>query len=168
MPAVSVVMPAYNAGLYIGEAIDSIVAQGHDDLEVVVVDDGSTDDTVAIATGRHPSVHVFRQSNQGSAVARNFAIARARGANIAFLDADDAWRPGKLAAQLAVLEGDRQWGGAYCAWDVWHPDAQGRYLRPAEDSGADPTALDPAGSGWLYHQLLLTSVILTSSLVLRR
>ena len=168
--AVSVVMPAYNAGAYIGEALDSVLAQGVRDIEIIVVDDGSTDDTVATARSRGAAVRVLTQATQGSAVARNRALAEARAPLVAFLDADDVWLPGKLDAQLRVLARDPAIGGVYTAWHVWRPDAGGAYRRPVPDDAdaiADD-ALDAAESGWLYHHLLMTSVILTSSLVLRR
>jgi glycosyltransferase involved in cell wall biosynthesis len=168
MPAVSVVMPAYNAGAYIGEALDSILAQGRDDVEVIVVDDGSSDDTLDVARSRGTAVRVFAQANLGSAVARNRALDEARAPLVAFLDADDVWLPGKLDAQLRALERDASLGGVYSAWHVWKPDASGTYQRPPADDATPTDAFDDAESGWLYHHLLMTSVILTSSLVLRR
>src|SRR6476619_6869657 len=133
MPAVSVVMPAYNAGAYIGEALDSILAQGRDDVEVIVVDDGSSDDTLDVARSRGTAVRVFAQANLGSAVARNRALDEARAPLVAFLDADDVWLPGKLDAQLRALERDPSLGGVYSAWHVWKPDANGTYARPPAD-----------------------------------
>ena len=168
MPAVSVVMPAYNAGAYIGEALDSILAQRVDDIEIVVVDDGSSDGTVEVARSRGVPVRVVTQPNQGSAVARNRALDEARAPLVAFLDADDVWLPGKLDAQLRALGRDPSLGGVFSAWHVWTPDAAGTYTRPPADDATPADAFDESESGWLYHHLLMTSVILTSSLVLRR
>ena len=167
MSVVSVVIPSFNTERYIREAISSAVSQGHPDLEVIVVDDGSTDATADIAESFGPPVRVFRQTNQGSGTARNRAIAESRGDFIAFLDADDVWLPGKLDAQLAVLASDPDLGGVYTAWHVWEPAADGRYVAPPEDS-AGACEIDAHQSGWLYHHLLLDSVIFTSSLILRR
>jgi GT2 family glycosyltransferase len=100
-------MPAFNAGRYISSAIDSALAQTFADLEVLVVDDGSTDDTadiVASAVARDSRVRLLRQRNGGVSVARNAALRVARGRYIALLDSDDVWLPGFLEAQVALLE----------------------------------------------------------------
>ena len=98
---VSVVIPVHNGGRFLAEAIDSVLAQGYPHREVVVVDDGSTDDSPAIARAR--PVRYQRQENQGVAAARNAGLAAARGELIAFLDQDDVWLPHKLDAQVAFL-----------------------------------------------------------------
>ncbi|SMP44134.1 Glycosyltransferase involved in cell wall bisynthesis [Neorhodopirellula lusitana] len=99
---ISVVIPAYNAGATIRRAIDSVLAQSYPPLEIIVVDDGSFDDTADIA-GRygHP-VRLIRQGNSQTAAARNLGISSSRGDWIAFLDADDYWDADKLAKQADV------------------------------------------------------------------
>ena len=108
MPSVSVIMPAYNAAPYIAQALDSALGQTEGDLEIVVVDDGSTDATLAIArdaASRDPRIAVYAQARSGkAAVARNRGLATARGEFIAFLDADDLYHPDKLARQVALLK----------------------------------------------------------------
>ncbi len=107
MPAVSVVMPAYNVAPYIGTSIASVCAQTFADWELLIVDDGSTDDTAAIAerfARADPRVRVLRQANGGISAARNTALRRTAGEFIAILDSDDLWSPGFLAGQLAVFE----------------------------------------------------------------
>jgi len=102
---ISVVIPAHNAELFIANAIDSCLHQTPQPHEVIVVDDGSTDRTVAIAESYSPSVHVIRLSrNEGCASARNRGIQEASGDWIAPLDADDWFLPGKFAAQARCLE----------------------------------------------------------------
>ncbi|MGE0864400.1 MAG: glycosyltransferase family 2 protein [Vicinamibacterales bacterium] len=101
MPKVSIVIPAYNAEDFIREAVDSALAQTHADREVIVVDDSSTDDTPLILKSYGDRIIVHRQPNAGVSGARNTGAALATGDWIAFLDADDVWRPAKLAAQLA-------------------------------------------------------------------
>jgi len=101
---VSVVIPVHNGALFVGEALDSVFAQTYRPLDVIVVDDGSDDDTTAVVERYGPRARLIRQTRAGPAEARNTGVAAATGAYLAFLDADDLWPPGKLAAQVAVLE----------------------------------------------------------------
>ena len=104
--SVSVVIPVYNGESFLLEAIGSVRRQGHSPLEIIVVDDGSTDRSAGIATGLGDAVRYVRQDNMGAAGARNRGIRMATGAVIAFLDADDVWSEHKLALQLAHLRAD--------------------------------------------------------------
>lgn len=107
MPAVSVVMPAYNVAPYIGAAIDSVLAQTFGDFELLVVDDGSTDGSGAIAAryaARDARVRLVHQPNAGISAARNMALRHARGSIVAILDSDDLWDPAYLQEQVAILE----------------------------------------------------------------
>lgn len=101
-PAISVVIPAYNCAGYIAETLESVFDQDHEDLEIIVVDDGSTDGTSTVLAGYADRIRIERQENQGVSAARNRAIELARGDWIAFLDADDIWHPEKLDTQLEV------------------------------------------------------------------
>jgi len=103
MPRVSVIIPCYNYAHYLAEAIDSALAQSHSDVEIVVLDDGSTDDTAAVAARYGASVRYVRQDNRGLPAARNAGVAASTGPLLAFLDADDVWLPDKLAKQLDEL-----------------------------------------------------------------
>jgi hypothetical protein len=105
-PLVSVVMPAYNTSPWVASAIRSALSQSVRDIEVLVVDDGSTDDTLAAATqaaAGDPRVRVMTQTNAGPSAARNRAMRLAQGAFFALLDSDDEWAPAFLEAQLAVF-----------------------------------------------------------------
>lgn len=118
---VSVVIPAYNAEPFIASAIDSACAQTYRDLEVVVVDDGSSDRTAEIVRAiakRDSRVRLIRQIHQGVAAARNRAIRESRGDYIAPLDADDIWFPRKLEQQVRVLERAPPNVGLVYAWSV--------------------------------------------------
>jgi glycosyltransferase involved in cell wall biosynthesis len=107
----SVVIASYNYGHLIGEAIGSVQAQTVDDLEIIVVDDGSTDDTpAALERIDEPRLRVLRIPNGGVAAARNAGLEMARGEFIAFLDADDRWLPTKLERQLALFESEPEVG----------------------------------------------------------
>jgi glycosyltransferase involved in cell wall biosynthesis len=100
---ISVMMPARDAASYIAEAIESVLGQGEAALEVVVVDDGSTDGTAEVAESFGAPVRVTRQEALGEAAARNACLRMARGSVFAFLDADDIWPPGRLEPQLKAL-----------------------------------------------------------------
>jgi glycosyltransferase involved in cell wall biosynthesis len=120
-PLVSVTMPAHNAAQYLAEAMSSVLAQTLQDLELIVVDDGSTDETSRIAQSfSDPRVVYIRfDRNRGVAAARNAAVERARGAYIAVLDADDIAEPQRLEAQVELL---RRSGADVCAAEhvVWN------------------------------------------------
>lgn len=103
-PLVSVVIPAWNAAWCVGRAIDSVLAQDFTDFEVIVVDDGSTDDTAGVLAGYGDAIRVVRQANGGMSSARNAGIRASRGRYVAFLDADDWWLPAKLRRQVELLE----------------------------------------------------------------
>jgi glycosyltransferase involved in cell wall biosynthesis len=98
---VTVIVPAYQAEDFLGEALASAIAQDHDEVEIVVVDDGSTDRTAEIALAH--GVRLLRRPNGGPAAARNTGLAVAQGAFIAILDADDVWPPDRLSRQVAHL-----------------------------------------------------------------
>jgi len=99
-PLVSVIIPTYNRGWILKEAIDSVLSQDFEDFELIVVDDGSTDNTQDILNGYARDIIALRQENHGVSAARNAGIASASGHFIAFLDSDDLWLPGKLARQV--------------------------------------------------------------------
>jgi len=106
---VSVIIPAYNASRFLRQTLESVVRQTHRDLEIIVVDDGSTDNTVRIVEGiqkQDPRVALYRQVNQGAAVARNLGIEKSKGNFIAFLDADDLWPPGTLHRLREALDSE--------------------------------------------------------------
>jgi glycosyltransferase involved in cell wall biosynthesis len=103
-PAVSVVIPLYNKAPYVHRALSSVFDQSFQDLEVVVVDDGSTDaGGEIVAAMQDPRLRLIRQANAGVAAARNVGVGASRGRWVAFLDADDTWRPDRLARQFAAL-----------------------------------------------------------------
>lgn len=101
-PLVSVIIPVHNGALYLRAALDSVFAQTYRFFEVIVVDDGSVDDSGVIAQS-FPEVRYIHQPNQGVAAARNHGIEAARGEFLAFLDQDDVWMPDKLKLQLDYL-----------------------------------------------------------------
>lgn len=105
-PTVSVVIPTYNTAKYISEAIESVLAQTYKDFEIIVVDDGSTDNTKEVLQPCIEQIRYIYQGNGGRASARNTGIKAARGRYVAFLDSDDMWTPGKLEKQVDIMEGN--------------------------------------------------------------
>src|SRR5205823_14470809 len=99
-------IPAYNAAKYLGGAIDSVARQTHDLVEIIVVDDASTDDTAGVAAPYRNALRYVVQPHRGHAAARNHGVRISRGRYLAFPDADDLWEPDKLAVQLAAFDAD--------------------------------------------------------------
>lgn len=158
---VSVVIPTYNRAHIIQDSLDSAYAQSYRPLEVVVVDDGSNDDTEAIVKtwiNEHLndvqfSVVYLHQENQGGNPARNNGIRHARGQYVAFLDSDDLWHAEKVRKQIRVFESDPEIGGVYCG--VQHVDlASGRIIEPSNRSY--PT-------GRLFEQVLVKDITAPTS-----
>lgn len=158
---VSVVIPAHNAARTLDATLDSVCAQSHRALEIIVVDDGSTDTTAAIAqdrAARDPRVRVLRTPNRGVAAARNAGIRASAGAFVAPVDADDLWHPDKIAHQLAaMLAGGDAIGFVYTPYRVI--DAEDRVLASRADIVEGATFL---------RLLLLNFVGNGSALLIRR
>jgi len=105
-PSITTIIPAYNCERYLAEAIESALAQRHHPHEIIVIDDGSTDDTAKVARRFEPAIRYSSQANGGIGSARNRGIDLARSDFIAFLDADDVWLEGKLEHQVQIFVGD--------------------------------------------------------------
>ena len=103
-PTVTVIIPSFNAASYVAQSVESALSQAGVAVEVIVIDDGSTDDTLRVLEGFGSRIQVVRQSRGGPYRARNLGAQMAKGSWIALLDADDDWLPGKLASQLALVD----------------------------------------------------------------
>lgn len=163
-PEVSVVLPAFNRAESLGTAMDSVLAQADVRLELIVVDDGSTDATAAVAEAHpDPRVWVLRLGeNRGAAAARNAGIAAAHAPWVAFQDSDDLWLPGKLAAQLARC-GPKDVVAVYCAMRIDDPEGvsrRGSRIVPGPEVRLREGAILPA--------LLRDSFVSTQTLMVRR
>ncbi|UWQ43770.1 glycosyltransferase family 2 protein (plasmid) [Leisingera aquaemixtae] len=162
-PEVSVVVPTYNRGHLICEALDSVQAQTFRDLEIIVIDDGSEDDTAARVSAWAKTVPLpvvyEKQPNAGGNAARNRGIERARGRFVAFLDSDDLWHPQKIEKQMARLAARPEFGAVYCG--LRETDAEsGRVI-------AEPRHAFPEGD--LLNALLVSDVTApTSAYTVRR
>jgi glycosyltransferase involved in cell wall biosynthesis len=134
---VSVMMPAYNAEQYIGQAIESLLAQSYPDWELIVVNDGSTDGTAEIVTQfADARLKVFHQANAGEAAARNSALKQMQGEFVAFLDADDLFLPHHLEVMVKYLQTHPNCGGVYS--DGYYIDQAGTRLKPLSSRRRGP------------------------------
>ena len=132
---VSVIIPTYNRAHVLPRAIESVLKQTYTELELIVVDDASTDDTAAVMTAiTDPRVRYVRKEHGGAAAARNRGIAEAKGEFIAFQDSDDVWHSDKLEKQLAYLQAERA-DAVFCAFhrceeggDVWQTFRTRRFM----------------------------------------
>jgi glycosyltransferase involved in cell wall biosynthesis len=127
---ISCIVPVFNGERYVRETLESILAQSHRPLEIIVADDGSTDRTASIVAGFGDRVRSVKQSNKGPATARNLGLSMATGDFVAFLDADDLWHPEKLERQLARFQARSELG--YCLTHVqnfWVAEMDGEAKR---------------------------------------
>jgi glycosyltransferase involved in cell wall biosynthesis len=123
-PRVSVIIPAYNAAGFVRRAVDSVLGQGFQDFELLVVDDGSTDATREALAEYGDRLRLLGQDNDGPAAARNHGLQHARGEYVAFLDADDYWKPEKLQRQVELLDARPEIG--FCSTATEVTDSVGR------------------------------------------
>ena len=150
------IIPAYNAARTLAATIESALLQDVDDMEILVIDDGSTDSTADIAAAYAPRVSCTTTPNRGVSQARNTGIAASTGSYVAFLDADDVWRPGKLRRQLDLLEARPEVGLTFTALTIVDDD-----LRPI---GVAPAHHRDDYTAALLHQC----EVAISSVVVRR
>jgi glycosyltransferase involved in cell wall biosynthesis len=143
MMSVSVIIPVYNHARFLPEAVESALAQTLAPREVIVVDDGSTDDTPEVLDRYKDRVRILRQINQGVSAARNTGAANSDGEYLAFLDADDVWAQRKLELQARQFAADPDLGLVHCG--VVEIDSAGRRLNTRADGM----------SGWVAREMLL-------------
>lgn len=195
---VSVVIPTYNRADRVGRAIDSVLAQTHETIEAVVVDDGSTDHTAELITNRYgadPRVRYMTQPNRGVSAARNCGLAATRGDYVGLLDSDDVWKPWKVEMQLccfrAVPEAGMVWtdmeaigpeGGIVSSRYLrtmyqdsyrWFPEASGLFSNSRPLAEICPKLGAPGSEDRLYWGEIFSSMIMgnlvhTSTVLLRR
>ena len=164
-PLFSVVIPARNAEDTIAQALDSVLIQTCQQFEIIVVDDGSTDATVQIATEKAADrVTIVSQENQGVSAARNAGIRVARGAYVSFLDADDLWLPTYLAKAIEALSGDPEPGLVFT--DAWvYDEPAGRIRRQPMMARRRPTDDLPSEPAAFFSLLLRGNFVYTSATV---
>ena len=156
---ISVIIPTYNRSLVVKDAISCVMAQTEADWEIIVVDDGSVDDTRAVVEacgdGR---VDYFYKTNGGPSSARNYGLTKARGAYVAFLDHDDLWPENYLEVMLSRLENNKELGAAYSPITVVYSDGSKAVSYKKADGR----------SGWLTVDLFKRGFVWTSATVIRK
>jgi hypothetical protein len=155
---ISVIIPSYNRANYLPLAVESILAQSYPVTEIIIIDDGSTDNTFEIARSLGDKVHFHTQDHQGVAIARTHGLELARGDIIAWLDADDLWEPNFLASTVPLLENDAKLDGVYTG--VTHIDEIGHLLPQSSIKTVPPQQL--------FSALLEEDFVLTPTVVLRK
>ena len=159
MPTVSVIIPIYQRAHLVSQTIESVLAQTYTDYEIIVVNDGSTDNTKEVLACFGNKITTIHQENKGVSAARNTGINAAKGLYIAFLDSDDLWQPNKLEKQLAFFESNPKIGLVYS--DAFFFNEKG--VLPDKW-----TSVYPPPPVWQFLALFGRNFILTSTVVVRR
>ncbi len=155
-PFISVIIPAFNAENYIEDTLNSVVAQEYSNLEIIVVDDGSKDDTVGKVKKFGNKVTLYCCPNGGVSTARNFAARQAKGDWLAFVDSDDIWLPNKLSLQMSGI-GDMKWS---------HTNSL--YIGERQDGRTKRSDLTPQFGGFVFDKLVLNNFITTSTVIIHK
>ena len=157
MPLVSVIIPTHNRAPMLGEAINSVLKQTFRDFELIIVDDGSTDNSKAVVQTTAPTAKYIYQENKGVSAARNAGIQLAQGNYLAFLDSDDLWKKNKLSIQMQQILADPVIKICYTN-EVWFRN--GRHLNQKKKH--------QKYSGWILEKMLTLCLISASSVVIAR
>ena len=155
IPQISVVIPTYNCGEYLPQALDSVITQTGCSYEIIIIDDGSTDNTKQTLLPYRDKVRYVYQNNQGVCASRNHGIKLAQGEYVAFLDADDYFLPGKLASQLAIFQQKPELGIVHSGW--LRVDSVGK---PEQEVKPWAYMSDLNLEGWLRYKAVLPSAMM--------
>lgn len=158
-PLVSVVIPTYNAPQLLRETLDTVLAQTFADYEVVIINDGSTDDTVEQLEPYRDRIRLITQKNAGIGAARNRGIDESRGKYVALLDHDDLWKPGKLAAQAEFMESHPECSACSVPWS-WSPEPEVPTFQKSEICDARGIVQRPLWQLAMNRTFLISSSIL--------
>lgn len=162
LPLVTILIPAYNASPYISESLESALGQTYEALEIMVVDDGSTDNTEELVREFGDKVVYLKKENGGPSSARNYGIARAKGEYIAFLDADDLWYPEKIAIQIEAFQNEPELGMTYCNMQPINKEDVLTYVKPY------PEAVSQRFSGDVFYKLFMFNFIPTPTVMVKK
>ena len=157
-PLVSVIIPTYNRAHYVVEAVESVLAQTHKNIEIIVVDDGSTDGAEEILDPYKDRIRYFYQENQGVSAARNLGIRNANGQYLAFLDSDDLWLPDKTELQLNFLKENDNYGFVFSNFLI--------FTDTENETEIANRSIPP--SGYIFPQLFMGNFIGSPTMLMRR
>ena len=156
MELVTAIIPTYNRQSYIKEAVESVLNQDYNPIEIIVVDDGSTDGTADVIQPFIGKIRYVRQENGGPAKARNAGINTARGEYITFLDSDDRYYPNKMGRQVEYIRSHPECGMVYCDWEYF------------DDSGKRWHVPGKKYKGWVFERLLFEDFIGSGSTIMAK
>jgi glycosyltransferase involved in cell wall biosynthesis len=156
-PFVSVIIPTFNRFPMLCEAIESVLAQTNPDFELIVIDDGSIDETGSVREIYRDRLHYIHQENRGASAARNLGAAEAGGNLICFLDSDDLWLPGKIEVQKSLMEEDPEILISYTE-EIWY--RRGVRVNPGKKHAKF--------SGWIFEKCLPLCIISPSSVMIQK
>lgn len=165
---VSVIIPVFNCIEFLDECLASVFGQGYDALEIIAVDDGSTDGSIERLESYGDRIRLVRQSHKGPAAARNAGVAASSGEYIAFIDADDVWLPGKLQAQLDYMAEHPAIKIVYGRHIHWPANSDGSYPAALPFAASAGPKTTPSPSGWIYPQMLVDSYVHIITALIRR
>ena len=157
----SVIIPTYNRAHYICEAVESVLAQTYKNVEIIVVDDGSTDGTEEVLSLYRGRIRYFYQENRGPSAARNAGIQKSTGPYIAFLDSDDLWMPDKLDLQVRYLSEHPDYG-------LVHTDHEDWIVRDGAVVEVRPDHYDSHHIGYIFPEMFLRNEVSTPTVLLRK
>lgn len=163
-PKVSVIIPLFNLRPYVGEAIDSVLNQTYPNIEIIVVDDGSTDNPETVLNKYKGRIELVRQENRGLSSARNTGIRNSEGEYLVFLDADDYVSPNKIEMEVETLEKYPKVGWVYGVSLV--VDENKRVIRRIPDDVLEPNERPPEGN--IFNRLILRCLMLVNAVIIRR
>jgi glycosyltransferase involved in cell wall biosynthesis len=164
MPRVSVVIPLFDLKQYVGEAIDSVLQQTYPNIEIIVVDDGSTDNPETVLSDYRDHIKLITQENKGLASARNTGIRNSEGEYLVFLDADDYISPEKIEVEVEVLEKHSATGWVYENSLAF--DEDGQFIRRIPQDFLLPNEDPP--QGMVFQRLILTNFMTVNSVMIRK
>ncbi len=171
-PLVSIIIPSYNYGRFLGQTLDSVISQTYAHWECFVMDDGSTDDTAAIATGyeqRDERIKYIHQQNQGIAATRNNGLKLVTGDYVQFLDADDMLPPEKLEKQISIFEQNSGVDIVYGDALFFHTDTPGVFYTDRDGRQSKTHKLKTSGQGdIMIHRLCINNFIDTAAPLIKR
>lgn len=160
MKLVSVIIPTFNRAAKVVKAIESVIDQTYKNIEIVVVDDGSTDQTATAVTRFGDNVKYLSKKNGGVSSARNYGIKNCAGDLIAFLDSDDLWLPHKILKQVDYLQQHSDFGMVLCDYFIVNPEGK--------QTGTTNRRDDLPNDGMILHDVLLAPYLIPSSVLVRK